>query len=317
VYAVLAGGVGAARFLRGLVRIVEPSEITVIGNVGDDLTVHGLHVSPDLDTITYTLAGAVHPEQGWGRTDESFRVAEELERYGRPTWFTLGDRDLATHLTRTGRLREGAALSTVTAEITGAWNLGIRLIPVTDDPVATRVRTTDGRDIHFQEYWVRERAQAEVAEVYLDGATDARPAPGVLETIQSAEAVLVCPSNPVVSIGTILEVPGVRDAVHETPAPVVGVSPIIGGTVVRGMADRLLPSVGAEVSAAGVARLYADWLDGWVIDDVDTPSAPEIESLGIAVAVTQTMMDDLETAGDLARTVVDLAETIAAGEEHR
>jgi LPPG:FO 2-phospho-L-lactate transferase len=164
---------------------------------------------------------------------------------------------------------------------------------------------------------VRESAQAEVAEVYLDGATDARPAPGVLETIQSAEAVLVCPSNPVVSIGTILEVPGVRDAVHETPAPVVGVSPIIGGTVVRGMADRLLPSVGAEVSAAGVARLYADWLDGWVIDDVDTPSAPEIESLGIAVAVTQTMMDDLETAGDLARTVVDLAETIAAGEEHR
>lgn len=316
-YAVLAGGVGAARFLRGLVRVVDPGLVTVIGNVGDDLSVHGLHVSPDLDTITYTLAGAIHPEQGWGRTDESFRVAEELDRYGRPTWFTLGDRDLATHLARTGRLREGAALSTVTAEITAAWGLEIRLLPATDDPVATRVRTADGRDIHFQEYWVKERAQADVHEVYLHGAPDARPAPGVLEAIRSAEAVLVCPSNPVVSIGTILEVPGIRDAVRETTAPVVGVSPIIGGAVVRGMADRLLPSVGADVSALGVARLYADWLDGWVIDTVDAQSAAGIESLGVAVAVTQTMMDDPEVAAELARTVVDLARNITAGQEPR
>ena len=304
----LAGGIGAARFLRGMVRAVPPAEVTAIVNVGDDIDRHGLHVSPDLDSITYWLAGVIHPEQQWGRADETFRVAEELERFGEGRWFSLGDRDLATHVFRTKRLHEGAPLSQVTAEIVRAFGLELRLLPATDDPVATRVRTTDGRDLHFQEYWVGERAAPEVAEVRLAGAETARPAPGVLEALGGARTVLLCPSNPVVSIGTILAVPGLEDAVAGSPAPVVGVSPIVGGAVVRGMADKLLPSVGAEVSALGVARLYRDLLDGWVIDRRDAHLAPRIEDeLGIRVAVTDTMMDDAEVATALARTALDLA----------
>ncbi len=306
-YAVLAGGVGAARFLRGLVRATDPARLTVIANVGDDLDIHGLHVSPDLDTIVYTLGGGVHPEQQWGRADEAFTVTEELQRYGAPTWFTLGDRDIATHLVRTERLRAGVTLSEVTARIAEAWGLRIRLLPVTDDPVATTIHTVDGRALHFQEYWVRERADPEVTSVHLDGASTAQPAPGVLAAIANAEAVLICPSNPVVSIDTILEVPGVREAVRDTHAPVVGVSPIVGGDVVRGMADRLLRAVGAEVSALGVARLYADWLDGWVIDERDADLADAIGDLGIAVRVTDTMMDEVEVATALAEVALDLA----------
>ncbi len=306
-YAVLAGGVGAARFLRGLVRVVDPASLTVIGNVGDDITLHGLHVSPDLDTITYTLADAVDPDQGWGRADETFHVAGELDRYGAPTWFRLGDRDLATHLVRTERLRDGEPLSAVTAAITAAWGLEVRLLPATDDPVETRVRTTDGRTLHFQEYWVRERAEPEVAGVHLEGADGAEAAPGVLDAIARARAVLICPSNPVVSIGTILAVPGVREALRTTAAPVVGVSPIVGGDVVRGMADRLLPAVGAEVSALGVAQLYAGWLDGWVVDEADADLAGAVAALGLEVAVTDTMMVDADVAAALARTVLDVA----------
>ncbi len=306
-YAVLAGGIGAARFLRGLVRAVPPEELTVIVNVGDDLDGYGLRVCPDLDTITYTLGGVIHPEQEWGRADEQFTVAGELERFGEPRWFTLGDRDLATHVYRTKRLREGAPLSQVTAEITAAFGLATRLVPATDDRVATHVHTTDGRDLTFQEYWVGERAAPAVDRVELVGAAEARPAPGVLEAIRDAEAVLVCPSNPVVSIGTILAVPGVREAVADTSAPVVGVSPIVGGGVVRGMADKLLPSVGADVSAVGVARHYRDWLDGWVIDQRDRDQADAVTECGLAVAVTDTMMDEVEVATVLARTVVALA----------
>ncbi|MGH3442068.1 MAG: 2-phospho-L-lactate transferase [Nitriliruptorales bacterium] len=305
-YAVLAGGIGAARFLGGLVRVVDPSELAVVGNVGDDIVLHGLHVSPDLDTIVYTLAGAVHPAQGWGRAAETFHVTEELERYGSPTWFTLGDRDLAIHLVRTERLRAGVPLSEVTDQITRSWGLGFRLLPATDDRVATIVRTRDGRDLHFQEYWVRERAAPDVESVRLEGAEAARPAPGVLEAIAGAEAVLVCPSNPVVSIGTILAIPGIREALLTTPAPVVGVSPIVGGAVVRGMADRLLPSAGAEVSALGVARLYADWLDGWVVDDADAGLVPAMRELGVEVAVTDTIMRTPEVAAQLSTTVLDL-----------
>jgi LPPG:FO 2-phospho-L-lactate transferase len=311
-YTVLAGGVGAARFLRGLVRVVPPEKITVVTNVGDDIDLHGLHVSPDLDTITYTLAGAVHPEQGWGLADETFRVVEALERYGQPAWFRLGDRDLATHLYRTERLRAGAPLSQVTAEIAAVWELEIRLLPATDDPVATRIRTADGRDLHFQEWWVREQASPEVHSVRLEGSDAASPAPGVLEALSSAKVVLVCPSNPVVSIGTILAVPGIREAIAAVTAPVVGVSPIVGGEVVRGMADLLLPAVGQEVSAFGVARLYNDWLDGWVIDDVDAGLAPDVETLGIEVAVTDTMMTSPEVAASLARAALELAEKVAA-----
>jgi LPPG:FO 2-phospho-L-lactate transferase len=308
----LAGGIGAARFLRGLVRAVPPADVTAIVNVGDDLSRHGLHVSPDLDSITYWLAGVIHPEQQWGRADESFRVAEELERFGEGRWFSLGDRDLATHIYRTKRLSEGASLSGVTDEIVRAFGVGCRLLPVTDAPVETRVVTADGRDLHFQEYWVGERAAPEVTHVRLAGAEDATPAPGVLDALGSASVVLLCPSNPVVSIGTVLAVPGVRSAVAASPAPVVGVSPIVGGSVVRGMADKLLPTVGAEVSALGVARLYADLLHGWVIDERDAVLAGRIEDeLGIAVAVTDTMMDDVEVATALARTALDLAASSA------
>lgn len=303
-YAVLAGGVGAARFLRGLIRVVAPSEITVVVNVGDDLELHGLRVCPDLDTITYTLAGAVHPDQGWGRADETFHVAEELARLRAPTWFRLGDRDFAVHLVRTQRLRAGQPLSTVTGAIREAFGVDVRLLPATDDDVATRIRTRDGRLLHFQEWWVRERAEPPVAEVFLEGAAQARPAPGVLEAIGGADAVVVCPSNPVVSVGTILAVPGILEAVASAPGPVVGVSPIIGGEVVRGMADRLLPVLGVEVSAAGVAELYAEWLDGWVIDDVDRALAPEISAMGLEVEVANTLMDTLDDSEALARRVL-------------
>ncbi len=311
-FAVLAGGIGAARFLRGLVRAVDPSELVVIANVGDDIELHGLHVSPDLDTITYTLGGGIHPEQQWGRADETFTIAEELRRYGADeTWFTLGDRDLALHLYRTRRLRAGDRLSEVTADIARAWDLGFRLLPATDDPVETRIGTKDGRDLHFQEYWVGERGQPEVESVRLAGAEGARPAPGVLEALDAAEAILLCPSNPVVSIGTITSVPRIREALIDATAPVVGVSPIVGGDVVRGMAHRLLPALGTEVSALGVADLYLDFLDGWVIDDADADQAPALLERGLGVAVTDTMLDDVQVATEVARTVLGLAARLA------
>ena len=309
---VLAGGVGAARFLRGLVRVVAPERIAAAVNVGDDIVLHGLHIAPDLDSITYHLAGVVHPEQQWGRDDERFTVREELERLGRTPWFTLGDRDLALHLHRTDRLRESVPLSAVTAEVVRAHGLDLRLLPVTDDPLTTRIHTVDGRDLHFQEWWVRERAVADVARVEFRGADAARPAPGVVEAIAGAEAVLVAPSNPVVSIGPVRAVPGVAAALAATPAPVVGVSPVVGGRVVRGMADRLLPAVGARTTADGVAAWYGarrdgGLLDGWVLDAADADAAPAVEALGIRTAVTATLMDDPAVAADLARTCLALA----------
>lgn len=307
----LAGGIGAARFLRGLVRQVDHDELTVVANTGDDLVLHGLHISPDLDTITYTLGGGVHPSQGWGRDDERFTVAHELAtRYETPGWFTLGDRDLATHLLRTGMLADGATLSEVTDRVARAWDLPFRLLPMTDDRVATLIDTTDGRTMHFQEWWVGERAKPEVAGVRLDGADDARPAPGVLEALADASLVVLCPSNPVVSIGTILAVPGIRDALRERP--VVGVSPIVGRRVVRGMADRLLPVAGADVSAAGVAQLYRDFLDAWVIDTVDADEAGRVAELGVRVAVTDTVMRTVAVAEALAAVALDAGRAAAA-----
>lgn len=301
----LAGGIGASRFLRGLVTVVAPADVTVIVNVGDDIELHGLHVSPDLDSITYWLANLVHPEQQWGRADESFTVASELERFGEPRWFTLGDRDLATHVFRTKRLHEGATLTEVTGEITKAFGLDITLLPATDDRVATRVTTADGRDLHFQQWWVGERAATDVTAARLVGAEQATPAPGVLEAIADADVVILCPSNPVVSIGTILEVPGVRAALVETAAPVVGISPIVGGKVVRGMADRLLTAIGVEVSAAGVAEHYRDFLDAWVIDQVDHAARKQVEALGLDVTVMDTMLDTVEQAAAVARACIE------------
>ncbi|CAN5651624.1 2-phospho-L-lactate transferase [soil metagenome] len=300
----LAGGVGAARFLRGLVHVI-PHDLTVVVNTGDDIQLHGLHVSPDLDAITYTLGGGVHPQQGLGRAYESFTVATELrERYGQPDWFTLGDRDLATHLVRSRILDEGGRLSQATQTIAQTWSLPFRLLPMTDDAVTTMIHTNDDRQLHLQQWWVGERAEPAVAKIWLDGVDDAAPAPGVLAAIAHADLVVLCPSNPVVSIGTILSVPGIRSSLSQVP--VVGVSPIIGGRVVRGMADKLLRAIGCDVSAAAVAGLYGDFLDGWVIDDADADAAEGLRSHGLKVAVTDTVMDDLDVTTALARTAVEL-----------
>jgi LPPG:FO 2-phospho-L-lactate transferase len=301
----LAGGVGAARFLRGLVRVVAPDDVTVVVNTGDDLVLHGLHISPDLDTITYTLGGGIDPVRGWGRAGDTLMMAGELAaRYGQPDWFMLGDRDLATHVLRTHLLREGHPLSVVTAVIARAWEVACRLLPMTDDPVATRIQTADGRTLHFQEWWVREAAKPDVGRVWLDGVESAQPAPGVLDALDAADVVVLCPSNPVVSIATILAVPGIRAALDRVP--VTGVSPIIGGSVVRGMADRLLPAVGVGVSAAAVAGYYAEFLDGWVIDREDAPLADEVAALGIRPAVTNTVMDSVVVTEALARTALEV-----------
>jgi LPPG:FO 2-phospho-L-lactate transferase len=312
VYAVLAGGVGAARFLRGLAAVAPPEDVVAIVNVGDDLELHGLRICPDLDSITYWLGEVVHPTQQWGRADERATVAGELARFGHEPWFTLGDRDLAVHLHRTARLREGVPLSVVTEEIARGFGVEQRLLPATEDPVETRIHTADGRDLHFQEYWVRERGTPEVTAVHLAGGQDAEPGPWVVEAILDADAVLVAPSNPVVSTGTILAVPGIAAALRTTAAPVVGVSPIVGGRVVRGMAHKLLPSVGADVSAAGVARHYGPaLLDGWVVDDADADAVEEVEALGIRCVATDTIMDDIEVAASLACTCLELAQECA------
>lgn len=313
---VLAGGVGAARFLRGLTTVLPEEDVTVIVNVGDDIELLGLRICPDLDSITYWLAGLVHPKQQWGRAEERFTVRDELERLGHAPWFTLGDRDLALHLHRTAQLRSGVPLSTVTAEVANRHGLSLQLIPVTDDPVTTRIHTTDDRDLHFQEWWVGERAAPDVARVEFRGADSARPAPGVVEAIAASELVIVAPSNPVVSIAPITAIPAVAAALASTSARIVGISPVIDGRVVRGMADRLLPAVGADVDAASIAAWYGarasgGLLDGWVVDAADEAALEQVRALGIVTLATDTMLDDVEVAGRLARTVLDLAASIA------
>jgi LPPG:FO 2-phospho-L-lactate transferase len=288
---VLAGGVGAAKFLRGLIDVVDPESITVIGNTADDEEFLGLHVSPDLDTVVYTLSDNVHPEQGWGLADETFRVLEQSRALGEDMWFLLGDKDIATHLLRTRLLREGLSLSEVTDRITRAFGVRCRLLPMSDDRVRTIV-LTDGGELSFQEYFVRRRQQDEVRALRFDGAEAARPAPGVLDAIAQADAVIIAPSNPLVSIGPILAVPGVRQALVDTKAPVVAISPIVGGQALKGPADRMLASLGHEVSAAGVARLYLDFLDVLVLDEQDAALAPQVEALGVRACVTDTIMRD-------------------------
>ena len=304
----LAGGVGAARFLRGLVRVVPPAEVCVVVNTADDETFHGLSVCPDLDTVTYTLAGAEHPEQGWGLDGESFRTIEALGRYGADTWFRLGDLDLATHLFRTERLRSGATLTEVTAEITAAWGVEPRLLPMSDDRVATRI-TVDRGDHHevlrMQEWFVRERSAPPVVAVEFDGADRARPAPGVLEAIDAAETILVCPSNPIISIGPILAVPGVREALEARRDRVVAVSPIIAGATVKGPADRLMGPLGIDVSCVGVARTYAPFCSTLVIDERDAGRAAEVAATGIRPVVAETLMTDARVAAALARHTLD------------
>jgi LPPG:FO 2-phospho-L-lactate transferase len=305
----LAGGVGAARFLRGLVQIVAPDDVTVVVNTGDDDWFHGLLVCPDLDTVTYTLAGAENPETGWGLAGETFATMAALERYGVPTWFRLGDRDLATHLYRDERLRAGAPLSTITTEISDKWGVRSRILPMTDERVATRidVRGSDGEvsELRMQEWFVRERAEPPVAAVRFEGAAGAAPAPGVLEALDHAETIVVCPSNPVISIGPIVAVPGVRDALRRRRDRVVGVSPIIAGAPVKGPADRLMGPLGMEVSCVGVARAYRDFCSTLVIDAGDAARAAEVEALGVRAVVADTLMRDARVAAALARHTLD------------
>lgn len=301
----LAGGVGAAKFLVGLVRVIDPADVTVIVNVADDETFHGLHVSPDLDSVTYALGGVNDTAQGWGRADESFRTIDELTRFGVEPWFRLGDLDLATHLVRTERLASGQPLSQVTAGIAAAFGLRCRLLPVTDDRLRTIITATDpatgtARAFPMQEWFVRHRGTPAVLGVEFDGATVARPAPGVLGAIADADIVVVCPSNPVISVGPLLAVPGVHDALVRRRDRVVAISPIVGGTPVRGPADRLMTPLGIEVSSLGVARHYRDLCGTIVIDDVDAHLAPEIAALGVRCVVTDTMMRDQAIAAALA-----------------
>ncbi len=302
----LCGGVGAARLLNGLQRVTDPTRLVAVGNVGDDVVLHGLHVSPDLDTITYTTAGAVSAERGWGLEGETWQAMESLGRYGDGdlAWFSLGDRDLGTHLYRTHRLAQGAPLSEVTAEITAAWGLGFRLLPVTDDPVRTLVTTVDEGEISFQEYFVRRRHDVAVTAVRFEGAEAARPAPGVLEALTEAERIIVAPSNPVVSIDPLLVVPGIREAVAARRDDVVAVSPIIGGRALKGPADRLLVELGRQASVTGVAEWYRDLVGTLVIDTVDADDAPAIEALGVEAVVTETIMANPEVTDALARLLL-------------
>ncbi len=303
--AVLAGGVGAARFLDGLVRVVDPREVTAVVNTGDDLVLHGLSISPDLDTVSYTLAGLVNPSTGWGRDGESFAAMDALEQLGAPAWFRLGDRDLGTHLYRTGRLAAGARLHEVTAELARAWGVQTRVLPMSDDPVRTRLELADGgEEVEFQEYFVHRRHGVAVRRVRFAGAEASRPAPGVLDALAAADCVVVAPSNPVVSIGPILAVPGIAPLLAQRRDRVVAVSPIVAGQAVKGPAARLLVELGGQSSALGVARHLAHVAGTLVVDLADAALAPEIEQVGVRCAIAATMMHTSEIAAELARATL-------------
>ncbi len=318
---VLSGGVGGARFLQGLLTVPgwgDPGNVTVVANTADDLWLHGLKICPDLDTVMYTLGGGIDAERGWGRTGETWHAREELAAYGvEEAWFGLGDRDLATHLVRTRMLDAGFALSAVTEALCARWQPGVRLLPMTDDRVETHVAVPDDqapsgkRVVHFQEYWIRLRAEVPALAVVPVGLDAATPAPGVLEAIAEADVVLLPPSNPVVSVGTILGVPGVREALRETSAPVVGLSPIVAGTHVRGMAHQLLESIGVEVSAAGVAEHYGarssgGLLDGWLVDSADAALVERVRATGMSCEAVPLMMTDTAATAAMVRAALAL-----------
>ncbi len=303
---VLAGGVGAARFLQGLVQIVPQNQITVIGNTGDDREFYGLYVSPDLDIVTYTLAGVVDETNGWGIRNDTYNVMPQLTSYGNEDWFMLGDRDLATHIHRTNLLRQGKTLSEVTDDLRRRFGLEIQLLPMSNTPVATHILTPVGL-MHFEEYMVKRHCSDEVQDVVFVGADKAQPAPGVIDALKTADAILLAPSNPIVSIGSILAVPGIHDVLHEASGMIVAVSPIIGGAPIKGPADKLMRGLGIEVSAVGVARCYRDFLDVMIIDKQDAQLASHIEDLGIPTVTTNTIMKDNASKAALARTVLEAA----------
>jgi LPPG:FO 2-phospho-L-lactate transferase len=315
--AVIAGGVGAARMLRALLQVVDASEVTAIVNVGDDLVLHGLHISPDLDTVTYTLADAINPATGWGLANESWQSRTMLEQYGGISWFGLGDRDLGTHLYRTQRLLEGADLATVTAEITVAWNLGLTVLPATCDPLRTMVtlaaddpagtntpNLTAGTEISFQEYFVQRHHSVPISNVRFAGAENSTPAPGVVEALESAELIVIAPSNPLVSIAPVLAVPGIRDALVQRRKDVIAVSPIIAGAALKGPADRMLAELGHDASVLGVAALYKEFASTLVIDTADDSLQTAVESFGLNCIVTETIMSRPGVSESLARTVL-------------
>ena len=302
---VLTGGTGGAKLIEGLAAEIDSAELTIICNTGDDCVLHGLHISPDIDTITYTLAGLVDDAKGWGIKDDTFTALEQLGRLGADTWFKLGDRDLATHITRTGLMAEGLTLSQVTDRIRKALGITWRILPMSDDRVETRLRAGD-KELTFQEYFVKERWQPMVRKVYCAGAVKSKPAPGVLNALGSASGIVVCPSNPVTSINPILAVPGIRDALKETSATVVGVSPIIGAAAITGPAHKLMSASGWEASALGVARAYADFLNVFVIANEDENLKAGIEELNVRAVTADIRMNDLASKRRLAREVLAL-----------
>ena len=306
----LAGGTGAAKLLRGLARVVDPRELTVVVNTGDDAEIWGLHVSPDLDTVCYTLGGVIDEDKGWGLRDETFHALDQITRFGEAGWFNLGDRDLATHLHRTRLLHAGQSLTAITRRIAQALHVTATVLPMSDQPVRTRILGPDGW-LAFQEYFVREKAQVDVRAVSYAGAPRATPAPGVTDALRRADAVLVCPSNPITSIGPILAVPGIVEALQNTRATVVAVSPIVGGAAVSGPAGRLMASAGLPVSATGVARAYGGWLDVLVLDEQDRALADDVRTAGATPVPAPTMMTSREAEVTLARHVLGAIE--AAG----
>ncbi len=306
----LAGGVGAARFLEGLARVVPPERITVIVNTADDLQYLGLHVSPDIDSVTYALAGIADVEKGWGIKQDSYHCLEQLAKYSAETWFRIGDRDFATHLLRTAFLQQGFTLSEVTEKMRSTLGVKVAILPMTDDPVATKIKTPDGT-LEFQEYFVKRRFQDKVVDVTYQGASNATPAPGVLSAIDKTELIIFCPSNPILSIGPILALPDIRKAVAKTHAKIVGISPIVGGRSIKGPLDRMMESLSLEVSPFGVAKLYKGLMRGFVIDEVDRSISPRIEEIGMKVSSTRTIMDSQEAKVRLAQETLKLAETLS------
>ena len=302
----LTGGTGGAKLVEGLAAEIDPAELTVICNTGDDAIVHGLYVSPDIDTITYTLAGLIDPGKGWGIAGDTFAVLEQLRRLGNEAWFNLGDKDLATHITRTRLLHEGGKLSEISDQMRRALGVQSTILPMSDDRVETRVMTARG-ELSFQEYFVKERWSREVSAVRFAGAENSQPAPGVIAAILNAQAIVVCPSNPITSIGPILAIPGIRSALAKSAAPIVGVSPLIGATALSGPAHKLMLACGLIASAVGVAEQYGDFLDTLIIADEDRSLIPEIQQLNIRAVTADICMPDLPHKRRLARQVLALA----------
>ena len=303
--AALAGGVGGSKLLLGLYRVMDPADLSIVVNTGDDIVMHGLHVSPDPDIITYTLAGVANEETGWGIAGETFRVAEGLARYGRPVWFKLGDRDLATHIHRSALMKEGATLSQAIDSIRTALGVRARILPMSDDPVPTMLDTDEGA-MHLQDYLVRRRCEPRLKTIAFERVERARPAPGVIEAIERADGIVISPSNPLISIGPILAVPGVREALRNRRAAVAAVCPLVGGRSLKGPSDKMMADMGLEVSAVGVASLYRDFCATLIIDQADEAAGAAIEGLGMKPAVRPTVMESLEDKERLASHVLAL-----------